>query len=453
MLFTTKWLNTVFPENQGSVLTHKQIKKVTIDSRQRVPDSLFIPIVGERFDGHDYIEQAIEHGAIAVIWEREKALPRTLPENLPIYFVDNTTVALQKLANAYRQKVNPVVIGITGSNGKTTTKDLVTAVVQTTYHTHATAGNFNNHIGLPLTILEMLPHTEVLVLEMGMNDFKEIELLSKIAMPNYAIITNVGESHIEFLGSREGIARAKLEITRGMTENGTLIVDGDELLLQKIVQPKNIITCGFSIENDVVISNIRIKQQHTEFNVSEDVTDYQIPLLGNHNAKNAAYVITLGKALKIDTRSIKKGLEDLQVSAMRFEIFKGKNGVSIINDAYNASPTSMKASIEVVKQMDGFKNKILVLGDIFELGSHSERLHASVAEVIDQPITNVYTYGQDAIIITDKVKEKQPFINSQHFLDQTQLIEQLQRFLTSDTLILFKASRGMHFETLVKTIL
>src|SRR5699024_4839638 len=173
----------------------------------------------------------------------------------------------------------------------------------------------------------------------------------------------------------------------------------------------------------------------------------------NHSAKNAAYVITLGKALKIDTRSIKKGLEDLQVSAMRFEIFKGKNGVSIINDAYNASPTSMKASIEVVKQMDGFKNKILVLGDISELGSHSERLHASVADVIDQPITNVYTYGQDAKIITDKVKEKQPFINSQHFLDQAQLIKQLQRFLTSDTLILFKASRGMHFETLVKTIL
>jgi len=453
MLFTTHWLQTIFQETNDYTKEERNIDKVNTDSRQQERQSLFVPIVGEQFDGHAYLLQAIEGGAIATLWQHNRALPDDLPTDFLVFFVEDTTTALQQLAHAYRQKINPTVIGITGSNGKTTTKDLVTSVVGTVYKTHATIGNFNNHIGLPLTILDMPAQTEMLVLEMGMSNFKEIELLSDIARPNYAIITNIGESHIEYLGTRAGIAEAKLEITYGMNPSGTLIVDGDESLLQSITKPDKVIKCGLGEENDVIIHDISLKEQYTQFRVDLDKSDYCIPLLGKHHAKNATFAITIGKALDISIENIKQGLTDLNITSMRFEILQGQNDVAIINDAYNASPTSMKASIDVVKQMTGYQKRILILGDVFELGEQSEQLHASVADVITHPITNVYTYGQDAKCITDHVRMQQPAIVCQHFKNQTSLIQTIKTFLDPDTLILFKASRGMQFETLVKSIL
>src|SRR5699024_5715048 len=435
MLFTTHWLQTIFPEMNDFTKEERNINKVNTDSRQQEQQSLFVPIVGEQFDGHAYLKQAIEGGAIATLWQHNRALPDDLPTDFLVFFVEDTTTALQQLAHAYQKKINPTVIGITGSNGKTTTKDLVTSVVGTVYKTHATVGNFNNHIGLPLTILDMPTETEMLVLEMGMSDFKEIELLSDIARPDYAIITNIGESHIEYLGTRAGIAEAKLEITYGMDSSGTLIVDGDESLLQSIQKPDKVIKCGLGEENDVIIHDISLKEQYTQFKVDHDKSDYCIPLLG------------------IIIENINQGLTELNITSIRFEILQGQNDVAIINDAYNASPTSMKASIDVVKQMTGYQKKILILGDVFELGEQSEQLHASVADVITHPITNVYTYGQDAKCITDHVRMQQPAIVCQHFKNEASMMQTIKTFLDPDTLILFKASRGMQFETLVKSIL
>src|SRR5699024_5003327 len=194
VIFTADWLTTIFKHYRGNV-KQVSIEEVTTDSRKKTDNALFIPLIGEKFDGHDYIEQAIDHGAVAAIWNKNKPLPSFLPKNFLVFFVDDTLQALQRLARGYRNKINPIVIGITGSNGKTTTKDIVTAVLSSKYKTHATEGNLNNHIGVPLTILSMMRDTEMLVLEMGMNHFNEIDLLSKIASPDYAIITNIGESH------------------------------------------------------------------------------------------------------------------------------------------------------------------------------------------------------------------------------------------------------------------
>lgn len=451
MLFTTNWISSIFNNHHGSAEDEIQINEVVTDSRVRSTKSLFIPIEGENFDGHDYIKEAFNNGAIATLWNKNKELPSFLPTNFPVFLVDETLGALQELAASYRNKINPIVIGITGSNGKTTTKDLVASVMKSTYRTHATNGNFNNEIGLPLTILAMPRETEMLVLEMGMSNFGEIERLSKIAIPDYAIITNIGESHIEYLGSRAGIAKAKSEIVIGMTDKGYLLIDGDETLLTAFHTRDHVLTCGFKAGNDVEIEKANLSHDHTEFNLSDGST-FTIPLLGKHHALNATFAITLAKQLKIDCHTIQHALSSLQLTSMRFEMVAGKNGVSIINDAYNASPTSMKAAIDVVKQMDGFTNKVLVLGDILELGEYAQTLHESVCEVIDESISVLYTLGDHAKTISEKVINQSKDIECKHFSTKKDLIQDLAFHLNKDTLVLFKASRGMQFEKMIEEI-
>ncbi len=452
MLFTTKWISNHFIDFRGKAADPIEIDTVTTDSRQKLQRSLFIPIVGDNFDGHDYMKQAYDNGAVAAFWDAGKPLPEFLPRDFPVFLVTDTLTALQTLAGNYRSEINPIVIGITGSNGKTTTKDIVAAIARTTYRTHHTKGNFNNHIGLPLTILSMDRDTEVLVLEMGMSNFGEIERLTTIARPDYAIITNIGESHIEFLGSRQGIAQAKLEITKGLKADGKVIFDGDEPLLTTVLHNDAAITCGFHQDNDVMVGDIAVHTKKTTFTLSNRMS-YTIPLLGKHHALNAAFAIMLAKELRITDQKIKQGLNALDMTAMRFELKQGVHGVSIINDAYNASPTSMKAAIEVVKQMDGFKEKVLVLGDILELGSHSESLHRSISTVIGSPITAVFTFGKDAAIISSTVTKQNPAIICKHFSAKEDLLAALRPYLREETLLLFKASRGLQFESLVEALI
>lgn len=437
---------------EGNIQTSLSIDFVHTDSRLEKPNSLFIPIIGETFDGHHFIMQAIENGAIAAFWQKDKKRPKDLPKDFPIFLVENTISALQHLAKYYRQKVNPIVVAITGSNGKTTTKDIVFSIIKTTYKTHATKGNLNNHIGLPLTILEMKQDTEILVLEMGMNDFGEIDLLTNIAQPDYAMITNIGESHIEFLKSREGIAKAKLEIVNGLKKEGFLLFNGDEPLLLSQTEVKNTLLCGFKEHNDFQISDINISRTKTTFSINHE-GNYSLPLLGKHHALNATLGIALSKQLNISEQKIQEGLSTLKVSSMRFEWLKGENNVTIINDAYNASPTSMKASIEVVKELKGFDKKILILGDIFELGKFSRTFHQSIASVIQPPITKVLTIGEEMEYLHKHLKREDSFLKCYHFYSTEKLIQFLKSHLHKKTLLFFKASRGMHFEKIVEALL
>ncbi|API93796.1 UDP-N-acetylmuramoyl-tripeptide--D-alanyl-D-alanine ligase [Virgibacillus pantothenticus] len=446
-MFTVKWLAQMFHPYTGHI-AEQSIKGVYTDSRIEMADGLFVPIVGENFDGHDYVSEAVEKGAIAVLWNKQKQLPDTLPASLVVFYVEDTLTALQQLASAYREKMNPIVIGITGSNGKTTTKDMVAALLQTTYRTHYTKGNFNNHIGLPLTILSMQPNTEVLVVEMGMNHAGEIKLLSNIAKLDYAIITNIGESHIEYLGSRENIAKAKLEILSGLSKTGLLVIDGDEPLLQQFHNQERVITCGFAKHNVNQITSLQVHDNETSFTINENA-NYTIPFLGKHHAKNATLAITIGMSLKIEAGKMQSAFRHMQKTGMRFEKLRGKNGVTLINDAYNASATSMKAAIEVVKQLDGYSEKVLVLGDILELGDYSEVMHRSVSEAITKPITNVYTFGNAAKYITEELVEQSGSIPASHYTDKNALLNALQPHLHEEAIILFKASRGLQFETFI----
>lgn len=450
MLFTASQLMKLFPRHQGNVSADLEIHEVVHDSRVNTNHGLYVPIAGERFDGHQFIGGAVENGAAAAFWQKEKPLPSNLPDSLLILFVEDTVKALQELAVAYRKDVNPTVIGITGSNGKTTTKDLTNAVMQTTFKTHATKGNFNNHIGLPLTILSMDRKTEVLILEMGMNHFGEIEMLSKIGEPNQAIITNIDGQHIENLGSKEGIAKAKLEIVSGIKPEGTLVIDGDEPLLTDAAVPVAKTRVGFSEDNDVVVRNITVEEETTTFDAGEKT--YQISLLGKHHAKNAAYVIQLASGMGIAPETIQKAFGQLEMTKMRFEKHTGKNGITIINDAYNASPASMKASIQVVEEMKGYQHKILVLGDILELGDYAEEFHRGIADVIHSEITAVYTYGNHSHYIHDELKKKGTELIAVHLQDKQELVNQIEQYLKPENLILLKASRGMKFETFLEQL-
>lgn len=441
----------IFPNNTDNFQPGLAIHSVRTDSRKAILDALFIPLVGDQFDGHEFLSQAIEQGAIATLWEENKQLPNHLADDFPVFFVEDTTMALQALAKYYRETVNPIVVGITGSNGKTSTKDIVASLLKTSYRTHATSGNLNNHIGLPLTILDMKRETEILVVEMGMNDFGEIDVLSKIAQPDFAIITNIGESHIEFLGSRTGIAQAKLEILNGLKPDGILFMDGDEKLLTSAPITHQVMMCGFQQQNDFLIGDVNISDSQTEFTINQH-EKYSVPLLGKHYAKNTAFAIALCKKLKVSNGKIRKGLASLKVSSMRFEWIEGINNVTLINDAFNASPTSMKASIEVVKELKNFKNKILILGDIFELGNLSIEFHQSIATVIQPPITMVLTLGEKMKYLHEQLQQEQTAVQSFHFHSPEELITFLSPLLQEETLLFFKASRGMHFEKIVEAL-
>lgn len=450
MEITKSQLQKLFP-NYDEGPAFQAIYSVQTDSREQMPNSLFIPIVGERFNAHDYIEQAIENGAVASLWDKRYALPEKVKHKCNFFYVDHTVEAMQDLANFYRKEINPIVIGITGSNGKTTTKDLVASVLETTYKTHKTAGNFNNDIGLPLTILTMPQDTEVLVLEMGMNDFGEIKRLSEVALPDYAIITNIGESHIEYLGSREGIAKAKLEIVEGLKNKDHLIVDGDEALLSSLTDYGKVTYCSFVHKDQAFIEDITVDLNKTTFRLGE--SSYEIPLTGKHHAKNASYAIMLARMLGIDEGKIKAGLQTMEYSQMRFELKKTKEGATIINDAYNASPTSMMGAIDIMKSLEAYQQKIVVLGDIFELGSQAKYFHEKIGRMISSPIDLVFTFGENAKYIAQAVDTSKGNILVKHFTEEETLITQIKSHLDQETVILFKASRGMAFEGLVKQLL
>lgn len=436
-------------EEIASEYSEIMVEGVSKDTREDMSGKLYIPIIGENFNGHKFVQQAIvEKGAVASLWQRDQPEP---PTDVNLIFVEDTIEALQHLASSYRDQIGMKVVGITGSNGKTTTKDMVTSLLQTTFNVHKTAGNYNNHIGLPLTILSMKEDTEVAVLEMGMSGRGEIELLSHIAKPDAAIITNIGESHMQELGSREGIAEAKLEIAAGLKPGGKLIINGDEPLLKnkRSELDCNVITFGINDKNDYVAQDIVLKGNGTQFIIEE--TAYMIPVLGAHNVTNALASIVVGEIFGVNEENRKKGLAKVSLTAMRNEVVETSGGWTVINDAYNASPTSMKAAIDLLGSLTGYSKKIAVLGDMLELGDQEIPFHQEVGRYVqDKGIDFVLTYGDlgkniaegaAAVLGSERVKS---------YTDKKILIEDLLKVLQPHDVVIVKGSRGMRLEEVVQ---
>jgi UDP-N-acetylmuramoyl-tripeptide--D-alanyl-D-alanine ligase len=439
-------------KNDLSAFDSVVVKGVSIDTRKIESGNLFVPFKGENVDGHQFVRQAIENGASAALWDVNVPHP---PEDIPVFVVEDPLLALQALANKYRHELDLKVIGITGSNGKTTTKDIVANLLSVKYRVHKTQGNYNNHIGLPLTILSLPQDSEVAVLEMGMSGFGEIELLSNISQPDAAILTNIGESHLQDLGSREGIAKAKLEIVKGLKPDGLFAYYGDEPLLQEGVKGiglTNMETFGRSESNTIYPTKIQMNNQGSYFETSfaEGETFY-LPVLGQHNIHNALAGILLARYFGLSVEEMKEGLQSLKLTQMRMEMVEGKKGESIINDAYNASPTSMKAAIGLVSELEGFRTKILVLGDMLELGDDEEEFHQEIGRLIDQEkVQRVFTFGRLGTFIAKGALEKFPEERVHSFTDKESLTNELSSLIKGDELILFKASRGMKLEEIIE---
>ncbi|RFU67394.1 UDP-N-acetylmuramoyl-tripeptide--D-alanyl-D-alanine ligase [Peribacillus saganii] len=436
--------------NDISAFQSVEVTGVSIDSRSIGAGNLFIPFKGENVDGHQYVERAISQGAAASLWQKDVPNP---PAGQPIILVENTLQALQQLAKNYRDQLSLKIVGITGSNGKTTTKDMTASLLGTTYKVHKTNGNFNNHIGLPLTMLGMDEETEIAVLEMGMSGRGEIELLSKLARPNVVIITNIGEAHLLDLGSREGIAQAKLEIISGLQAGGTVIYHGDEPLLrdklESSVEERHFQTISFGKgeNNDIYPVNIQTGQDHTVFSLNDNKEEFTISVLGTHNVLNAIAAIAAARTLDVEETKLQDGLNNIQLTSMRMEMVEGLNGEKIINDAYNASPTSMKAAIDLVGELTGFGNKIAVLADMLELGPEEEQFHYKLGEEINPAqINKVFTFGRLGRLIAEGAKNHFSAENVFAFNDKGELVEELKKHVSSGDLVLVKGSRGMKLE-------
>ncbi|KQL58153.1 MULTISPECIES: UDP-N-acetylmuramoyl-tripeptide--D-alanyl-D-alanine ligase [Bacillaceae] len=423
---------------------------VTTDSRKDSNAALFVPLSGERFNGHHYLDSAIASGAIAAIWQEQEPVPTSIPASFQLYFVDDPLHALQELAQLYRDEINPYVIGITGSNGKTTTKDIVFQLLGGEPFVHRTAGNLNNHIGVPLTLLSMPKECKFAVVEMGMNHAGEISFLSKLAKPDLAIVTNIGEAHIEHLGSRQGIASAKMEMLDGLKQDGFLVLDGDEPLLNGFQQEKTV-SIGFNHQNKEAIATFQPKADGFTFSFLDE-KDWYLPLLGEHNVKNAAYGIWIARQVGFAPETIKERLANVTITGMRLEKVAGPNGSTFINDAYNANPSSMKAAIETIKSLPEFKRRIVVLGDIYELGPDEEALHRSVVSAIDTPITNVVCVGEKGYWIYDEVKQQNGAIAVEHVENVSDVAETIRPLLNHDTVVLLKASRRLALEQVLSAV-
>jgi UDP-N-acetylmuramoyl-tripeptide--D-alanyl-D-alanine ligase len=431
---------------------------VSTDTRSIREGQLFVPLRGERFDGHEYIQAAKDAGAYAALWDLSVPVPEV---ELPLLLVKDTLAALQRLATSYLDAVlSARIIAVTGSNGKTTTKDLISSVLMTRYLVHKTEGNYNNHIGLPLTILSAPANTEVLVLEMGMSGFGEISLLSRMAQPDIAVITNIGESHLLQLGTRRNIAKAKLEIADGLQPEGVLVYCGDEPLIAeelaalKLPEGTRRVTFGENAGNDWVARYIRVTADGTQFTAAGQMeTAYELPIPGRHNAINAMAAIAVGRLLGVSQEGIATGLKQAKVTGMRIERSAAWNGAVILNDAYNASPTSVRAAIDLVAGLTGYRRKWVVLGDMLELGDSEAELHGGIGRYLDaSKAGGVLLYGSLSRHTWEEASANYDDGQVRHFTDKSALAEALLEQLDGEDLVLVKASRGMKMEEIVTAL-
>lgn len=438
---------------QGKILNpelaYESIESITTDSRQTLNKGLFIPIKGERFDGHDFIEQVFDKGAIATL-----TMAETIKDaRLVTIWVEDTQMALLSLARFYRQKFDIPVVGITGSVGKTSTKEMIAATLSGKWRVHKTQGNFNNEIGLPLTLFQLEKIHEAAVIEMGMNHFGEIHRLTCTACPDTAVITNVGTSHIENLGSREGILRAKLEILDGLNPDGLLVINGDNDLLGNLKDlPIAYVTYGLDQKNDYWAENIRNEGMYTLADIMTPNHQYAIRIkaLGEHMVYNTLAAIAVAEHYGLTEAEILRGLVSYEPTKMRMHITETENGLSIMDDTYNASLDSMKAALKVLADYKTEGRKVAVLGDMFEMGEFAPKLHQEVGAFAEEVKVDILIcIGELAQNIEEGYK-RAGGKNSFYFATKEAFTAEMGKLIKKADCVLFKASRGMHFETLVE---
>ena len=417
------------------------------DTRKLEPGQLFIALAGQR-DGHDFIPAAMEKGAAAVLCSREVG-------DIPAIIVEDTRKALGDIARGERRRIGMKVVGVTGSVGKSTTKEMIAAVLSKTYRVSKTPANHNNDIGMPMAVLAMSEDTQVAVLEMGMNHFREIAYLASIAQPDVAVITNIGTMHIEHLGSQEGILQAKLEILEGMKEDGKAIFNGDDALLWNLHhQQPNIIYCG--VENtqcayrgSKVVENAGLLQ----FIVHYGTLDFpvEMSLEGVHFVLDALLAVAVGVEMGMNPSKIQEALSEFRNMAGRQEIFEAK-GCTVIKDCYNAGPESMAAALAVLGNRTG--RRVAVLGDMLELGVCTQAEHYRVGRIAAEKADLLLAYGPNASrMITGALTGGMSDSRAKAFEDRAEIVAAMKRMIKPGDVVLVKGSRGMRMELILDQFL
>ena len=433
------WRNHGYPAPPISV--------VSTDSRRIAPGCLFVPIVGDRFDGHDYILDALDAGAAGCLYSRPPEIQR--PDKFYIR-VQDTRIALGALASAYRNEFSFPFIQITGSVGKTTTKEMIAAVLRQKLRILKTEGNENNNIGVPLTLFKLAPGDEAAVIETGMNHFGEIEYLGSLVRPDIAVITNIGDAHIEYLGSREGILQAKCEIFTHLKEGGLAILNGDDPLLNQVAPPFRTIRCGYSPRCQVRITDfldMSVDGIRCTVRTERETYPLEIPSPGAYMAIPAAMSVAVGEALGLSRDEIIRGVASYAPTGSRMRVVRLKDNRTILDDCYNANPQSVTAALEVLSRTECEK-RVAVLGDMGELGGYAKQAHYNVGALTSMlGIDYVVAIGPRAADIAYGAEQNGG--DAIHFETKEAAMDELKRQLEPNSAMLVKASHAMNFGQIV----
>ena len=416
-----------------------QHSSVSIDTRSIKPKDIFFAIKGPNFDGNNFALEAIKKGASYVISDNSTISKKSDK----IIYVDNSIKALQKLANYHRRKLNTKIIAITGSNGKTTSKELILNVLKSKYKTTATKGNLNNHLGVPLSLLEINENTDFGIIEMGANHINEISQLCKIAEPNFGYITNFGNAHLEGFGSIEGVIKGKSELYNYLINNKSLIFNNSENIKQNslINNYKNTYSFGINSESNCIINK---SDSENSLNVSYQNKIIKSTIYGDYNFENICIAIAIGEYFEVDFKNIKQGIESYLPDNNRSQI-SVKNNNTIILDAYNANPTSMSLALESFKKTN-YKNKMIIVGDMFELGKDSNHYHQEIINRLEK-INDCIIYIVGEYFCKTKHSDR-----IESFSTTKELINNLSKINISNYSILIKGSRGMQLEKIIEFI-
>lgn len=431
-------------------LKSKEITGVEKDSRLIEDGYLYLPFVGARVDGHDFIPQVFDKGALCTLSERDLDNPKG-----PYIKVESVATALKDIAEFYRKQLSCKIIGITGSVGKTSTKEIIASVLEEKFKVLKTEGNYNNEIGEPLTILKIRDEHEVAVIEMGISDFEEMHRLAKVSRPDVCVITNIGTCHLENLGDRDGVFKAKTEIFDNLKENAYVVLNGDDDKLSQIKDVRGVKPVFFGIETDrdvcaVKYQSLGIEGTKVTIRYFDEEFETIIPIPGHHMIYNAMAASCFGKHFGMTTEEIDKGIRSLKAISGRNNIFHTDKFV-VIDDCYNANPMSMKASLSVLNEAN--TRKVAILGNMYELGENEKQLHREVGmHAANLGIDVVICIGELAKNIADAAKENNKNIKVFYFETKEEFENKMDDILKENDSILVKASNSMKFKTIVEKL-
>ena len=456
-----QWASKIIEGIGGKIAgrTDGTVKGVSIDTRKECEGTIFVALHGERTDGHKFVEEALRKGAKAVVIDGSAAeAAGSLGDSareVAIFAVRDTLKALQRLAAEYRKLIGPRVVAVTGSTGKTTTKEMIASVLSRRFKVHSTPGNLNNHIGLPVTILGMEGSEDVLVTEMGASAPKEIHALSDIAGPDYGVVTNIGPAHLEFFKTLKGVAKAKAELLEALPRRGKAVLPRDDDFFEFLVSKTaaQYVSFGFSPEADYTISNLERLEGPRGYGFTINETALKIHLYGKHNVLNAACAFAVGEIFGVEPPDIAGAIEETEQPSSRGVVYD-LGGITIVDDSYNSNPASLKSAVESFVDMPVEGKRWLVLGDMLELGQQSKDLHSEMGVICGKAgVDGLITLGTESVELNRQasVQRKAPPVIS-HFIDAAKLAGYLNEYLQPGDAVLIKGSRGMRMEKVLEEL-